>query len=533
MWYDLYKHGRVFVDNNINIYDKEMESAQILCSSIQDVDKRNRAVANVLAVEIAAKYFSSESLELDYETGLHNIAKILEDADIADLYINGNYIDVRVYFTDDELSVPKTHFDMGITPALYMFIKLNQDLSYGTVTGFIRPDFVNKDNLQNGYYYIDESVLSSYYDVESNLAETPDVSDFSNEKLYEFVEDSLNENDKVQLLRVLISSKTAREALIKIIKAQSVYNLISIPAEVPEESAVIESASDDSISEEDLDGLFEEEKQDEIEAENLFDSLEYSTETTPSGSDLIDNEDEDNSEENETAKTEEQIETLFTGEQEGVPVGKKKSSSWLITLLLAFLLAGSAGYLWYTRIAQQGENNFSNDNIQELNNEEIAPVIPEKAKEDAMPNETVNTVQNTDNNKEFGNAVEIPAIEQHLDASVLVSNLKVDWEVPAGYASNTSARRYLVKLGKIIQLNLKTELLLLTKPPISNRITVELKFDSGMNKFKVVGIKDSSGEKTVDNVILQTIKNALDLNISSNIETFGKLQGNPMLVIHL
>jgi len=156
--------------------------------------------------------------------------------------------------------------------------------------------------------------------------------------------------------------------------------------------------------------------------------------------------------------------------------------------------------------------------------------MPEK---DAMPNETVNTVVDSATSSEQGNSVEIPAIEQHLDASVLVSNLKVDWEVPAGYVSNTSAKRYLVKLGKVIQLNLKTELLLLSKPPIANKISVELSYNQNSGKFDIVGIVESSGEKTVDEVILRTIKNALSMSISSNIESFGKLQGNPVLIIHL
>ena len=151
-----------------------------------------------------------------------------------------------------------------------------------------------------------------------------------------------------------------------------------------------------------------------------------------------------------------------------------------------------------------------------------------------MPNENVNAVAgNNAQNNEQGNSVSIPAIEQNLDASVLVSNLKVDWEVPAGYVSNTSAKRYLVKLGKIIQLNLKTELLLLSKPPISNRITVELKFNQNLNKFEVVGIQTSSGEKTVDDTILQAVATALKMNISSNLESFSNLQGNPILIIHL
>ena len=120
-----------------------------------------------------------------------------------------------------------------------------------------------------------------------------------------------------------------------------------------------------------------------------------------------------------------------------------------------------------------------------------------------------------------------------MDASILVTNLKVDWEVSAGYASNTSAKRYLIKLGKIIQLNLKTELLLLNKPPISNKIAVEIRYNPSSRKFEAMGVTVSSGEQSVDNVIMQTVNKALAMNLSMNTDSFAKLQGNPVLIIHL
>ena len=167
---------------------------------------------------------------------------------------------------------------------------------------------------------------------------------------------------------------------------------------------------------------------------------------------------------------------------------------------------------------------------------ETAAALPQpkyntRPAEDAMP---VETVENVDTIKsEEGNSVSIPAIEQNLDASILVSNLSVSWEVPAGYVSNNTAKRYFTKLGKVIQLNLKTELLLLSKPPITNRIAVELEFNKATQKFDVKGLTASSGERVVDNVITQTVKNALDMNLNMNTSSFGNIQGNPVLIIRL
>ena len=149
-----------------------------------------------------------------------------------------------------------------------------------------------------------------------------------------------------------------------------------------------------------------------------------------------------------------------------------------------------------------------------------------------MPIETVEKEVKLENKNE-GLAVEIPAIEKNLDASILVSNLSIQWEVPAGYATNNTAKRYFTKMGKIIQLNLKTEMLLLNKPPITNKIVVELEFNKSLNKFKVKGIVASSGENTVDELIKKTVQNALDINLSMNMNVFNNIQGNPSLVIRL
>ena len=40
-------------------------------------------------------------------------------------------------------------------------------------------------------------------------------------------------------------------------------------------------------------------------------------------------------------------------------------------------------------------------------------------------------------------------------------------------------------------------------------------------------------KKSVDDIILQTINKALAMNLSINTDSMSKLQGNPMLIIHL
>ena len=667
------------------IEENDIELAQNICKLIANDDVRNRAVADSLASKIAERFFDKDKLDVDIKSGLHNIGQVLEDIDIADIYINNSYIDVRLYFDDAELSVPKAHFDMGLLPVAYMFIKVTPDLSGATVTGFIQPENIDTKNSKEGFIAVDGTQLVSFYDIETLLVTKEDTYAVSENDIFAYLENNLK--DKNDFYKALIASKDGRLRLARAEKAQYAFNFISInddnsvaanntdelltttddlfsddltvdnleagdleieglaPDDLVAEGAddLIDlegdntsldlDASDDNVLLEetesenlepsqnlideseaikidDLDTLGETEQVqasnfdslgnteqdnvddltiiDDIELENALEeniettkvhedsevglefednvikdttnnqnetdnSFNFSTTTSPSlntisdnlysdkQADVVDvseqnNNIQENSQEQEKDNTE-QIEALFNPnsleEEDSVSEfqnkkTKPKGSLKPLTVIALLVVIGAVGYF--------GFNQFVNkNNSEEETNNLVADSVQTQApaqQEDAMPVESVEAVTpKLDDNE--GTSETIPAIEQNLDASILVSNLKVDWEVPAGYASNTSARRYLVKLGKVVQLNLKTELLLLNKPPITNKIAVEIKYNNGEKKFEAVGITVSSGEKSVDDLILQTVNKALAMKLSVNSDSFNNLQGNPVLIIHL
>lgn len=670
--------------DNFLIEEREIEFAQNVCKLISDTNTRNRAVANAFGASIAEKFFDKDSYKVDNISGLHNIGQILDKFDISDIYINNSYIDVRLFFSEDELSVPKSHFDNNLLPVAYMFVRITPDLSNATVTGFIASENVDTTQDIDGFYPVKEDQLVSFYDIEPLLVTKEDSYAVEESEIFAFLDNKVE--DRNAFIRELIASENGRLKFAKAVKAQYAFNFISFNNEdnasdtqeldlsnddftgiteddlldldssaqdnsLLEEPASLEDSLEESfdnvdaidmldaapleeVSELGLEGAadltadalteFGEEigeadsliaEDDNVSAadeldiiedvptENEDDSgFEFSTVTTPSLDTLSDNLDNLLNEENsldivdeitehqeveqqaeiqeqntvqpqeevvvdtedvleeepvqenpgndlaedlaettdETNDNTEQIDTLFnTDEQEladenleFVPPKKQKSSIKLLAIVGLLVVLGAVGYFGYNQFANQqpaeDDTNLVTDSVETQQTAQQ----PAQSQEEAMPVESVENVAPKLATNE-GTSESIPAIEQNLDASILVSNLKVDWEVPAGYASNTSAKRYLVKLGKIIQLNLKTELLLLNKPPISNKIAVEIKYNSGTKKFEATGITQSSGEKTVDNLILQTVNKALAMNLSTNFDSFSKLQGNPVLIIHL
>ena len=536
--------------DNILIAESDLEKAQELCRNIDNVTIRNRAVANVLSANVASKMFDS-AITVDIESGLHNIQAVLEDIDISDIYVNGSYVDVRFYFDDDGICVPKSHYDENILPVAYMFVKIDKNLSSTKLTGFILPKNIQAVSDTQGYFKVDESDLVSFYDIENYLG-TAREEEISDEELYNYADGKVD--NKGDFYNKLISSKDARCRLAKICSALQILNKISIDV------SNIEAADSKGDFEDLIDSA------DEMYTNTDAGSIEseeesvYSTVTTPSlleeESAIVDENNDENSEQLEvlfnndeqiveeadntekevTGTPEEGTSTETTGEDYEdeviMQVPKKKTSPLLFILLIAVIAAGGAyyGYNAYMQSSINGE--IPDASTTEAPMQESARQNDSEPVQEAMPIETVENIDKNTNKNEAV-SVEIPAIENNLDTSILVSNLKVDWEVPSGYASNTSARRYLVKLGKVIQLNLKTELLLLNRPPITNRIAVEIKYNNNSRKFETVGIVTSSGEKTIDDIIVQTVSKALKMNISVNTDSFDKLQGNPILIIKM
>jgi len=722
-------------NDNFLVEESDLEQARDICKYIKDPNTRSRAVATALAANLAEKYFVE--IEADVKTGIHNIGTLAEALDVADIYLNGSYVDVRLYFENGEMTIPKYNFDNDLKPIAYMFIKLEEELSGGLVTGFVLPTSIDTTKSKDGYYIVTEDDLVSFYDVQPLLI-TPDdidIPDDFDKQAFELLDGKLE--NPIELYKILLASQEAREKIATMANVQTIFNFVSFDAATVESSVTTsekseddflelvdtdeltltgtddldidfeaddssvlidsedendtvnfedndnliqdftidnndnsedlllentedeisidlghdseillnenieennnlleESPSEDRISDfsgedigfasieepsdtiDNLEVLIEPENNDSLLEETALDvsnseenslaenntsannGFEFSTAVTPSLSVLEEEslseqpEENDNEEvlttedianlvneddsfiekENEEViesaiedeievelnqeqsvsedidnnENAEQIETLFGDEEsteEGFnspfakPNAKKSAFIPILSLLILLIGLGGAGYYFYNKTLNPDMQAVDSNEITQPQETQEAeyPVKQQDAADKTavpMPNETVENEKRVQNSNE-GTSVSIPAIEQHLDTSVLVSNLKVYWEVPSGYLTNNTVQRYFRKLGKIIQLNLKTELLLLSKPPITNKIIVELQYNKTTQNYEVKGMKVSSGEKKVDEVITNTVKNALNMNLKANTSSFKALSGNPMLVIRL
>ena len=385
----------------------------------------------------------------------------------------------------------------------------------------------------------DEPVLESVDDVTYILDEVSDLKEQDVSLNHdEVMEDT--ENDVTENFGIIESEQLETPEMVDAF----------VPAEVVIEESNTDVTSDGEVAENEVKIDISDEVQ-----EPVID-MEYSTSTTPSLDSIIvedesikaedltpedldileNNESNVFDEETKNVNPSEQIEELFVQNDDDVIAEsfntKTNKSGSLLPSLLVLAVIGGLGYYGYTHfLAPKPLPDKPAEPVVKQVDKKVEETSVNKVENVAMPNETVENVKPVIN--EESTNVSLPQVEQTVDTSIVVSNLVVNWDIPSGYASNNTARRYLTKIGKIIQLDIKAELLLLNKAPITNKISLELEFDKNSNKFVVKRFVESSGDDSIDKSIENIVKTTLNRNFNVNMNAIGNLTGNPILVIRL
>lgn len=492
------------MESTLTINNLVIEQAKVLCSVIKDGAIFERAIKNVVAAKIAQDVL--RDIEVDSASGLCNIPLILNKIDISDVYINNQRIDVRLVFEGETLTVPRSHYDKSLLPFAYMFLKFDPESLNVELIGYVLANKINFLEEDSDYCTVDEEILIDNSEFFSALlnADLKYPSELTKEveiSLFDCVDGKLNDLDSDALLRFLVQNIDARLKLKDIYSVQRKFDYLSSDVESSKGAGT-------SLTLDDL-----------IENDHLQESLQAQQANL----------------EETSLQEEEVLDDLFDQKVVNAEnLANKKKNTFLPTLL-CLLVLGGGGYFAYSKYFMQGDMSLQGTG--NLKNEINAGGVKTIAKspEEQMP---IESIENESINnapvelKEDINA-SIPTLEQNIGYSISISNLKINWEVSSSYTSNSSVYKYLIKLGKIIQLNLKTELLLLSKQPLTNKVSLEIELDKKLEKFVVKKIIASSGEASVDKVIEQTVQSVLQSDIKFNKKHFESLVGNPILHIHL
>lgn len=185
---------------------------------------KNRSYINALGAELAMKYLAQENVSISNIANLHNIRKIREEFDIADVMLSNIHIDVRMVYDENVIFIPKSHFEYNLLADIYLVFKMAEDSSYVEFLGFFDPKLINKNNANKDYYFIEKEKLSHPSDLKSYIENfNGNTTEALNEETVieaqrlalSMIDDDLDNKDKKELINLLLKSASLRDSVIE------------------------------------------------------------------------------------------------------------------------------------------------------------------------------------------------------------------------------------------------------------------------------------------------------------------------------
>ena len=139
----------------IYIEQKDKDEASRLLKGFTDNELRHRIYINALGTELVMKYLGQEGISVSNIHNMHNIYKLREEFDLADIMLPNIHIDVRVIYDEDLIFIPKSHFEYGLKPNIYVVLNVAKDSSYVEFLGFFEPSLIDISKQNREYYFIE------------------------------------------------------------------------------------------------------------------------------------------------------------------------------------------------------------------------------------------------------------------------------------------------------------------------------------------------------------------------------------------
>lgn len=251
----------------IYVEENDREEAKILTKGLLNKDVKSRAYINALGAELGLKYLALENINSSKTYNLHNVHKILEEFDISDIMLANIHIDVRVVFDENNIFIPKSHFEFDILPDIYLVFVLAEDSSHVKFIGFFEPKLINKNNHNADYYFIEKEKLSSPLNLKEfvdsfkgNTTESlsNEVNETAQTLMLSVVDQNASKDEIKELLKYLTKSSYLRDRFIEFenfeilsYKAERSPD-VTIPQEVAQESIIDATIDDLKMPEEPL-----------------------------------------------------------------------------------------------------------------------------------------------------------------------------------------------------------------------------------------------------------------------------------------
>lgn len=208
----------------VDIEEDDLKDAKLSSTDFDGNETKQRAFINVLGARLAMKLLFTNKIQASNVYSLYTIHNVLEELDIADIYLDNIKIDVRLVFNKDEIFIPKTHFEYGIEPDLYLVLELKDDLSSVELLGFCEPENLNKSNQNDKFYFFEYEKLElpkklkpflTKLSSKTNLVISEANTEKAEQLLLSLIDKEISKQDKLFLFKQLASNIALREQIVE------------------------------------------------------------------------------------------------------------------------------------------------------------------------------------------------------------------------------------------------------------------------------------------------------------------------------
>ena len=203
----------------VNINNYINESAAIACK-IEDKETRIRAYALNIAANAAAEALNKLGINADTKNSLFKISSFAKSFELADIYVNGCRLDVRITFDGTSFTIPKTHEKYDAVPCAYLVIKLDEKNKQAELLGYLDASKIEYNRTDTPYYAFSTDILSSVDSLADFIKSLKPLNKPCSvdelEKIKElcaaFIDDEISESEKVFFIKHVIACPDCRNA---------------------------------------------------------------------------------------------------------------------------------------------------------------------------------------------------------------------------------------------------------------------------------------------------------------------------------
>ena len=201
------------VDKYIN------ESAAVACK-IEDKETRIRTYALNIAADAAVEALNKLGINADTKNSLFKISSFAKSFELADIYVNGCRLDVRITFDGAVFTIPKTHEKYDAVPCAYLVIKLDEKNKQAELLGYLDTSKIEYNRTDTPYYAFSTDILSPVDGLvdfikslkPSNKPCSVDELEKIKELCAAFIDDEISESEKVFFIKHVIACPDCRNA---------------------------------------------------------------------------------------------------------------------------------------------------------------------------------------------------------------------------------------------------------------------------------------------------------------------------------